>query len=208
MKRKRIIIEAIFSVFILVCTPVLATLLQEEHLIPNSNIGKGTKVDQKELLFQVILDIANNREIQKIIMNYEMRRGGFFNSGVRFLVITPHFFTKLELNAVYHIGLIFSRTVGASRMHSMPERYQVSSQGIQDEITAVIEKDATLKAEITQLSNSKCDCENNTGVKPWNFPILCSFLYVLFKILENMPSPFPVPPLALFFYFIYLQLGC
>jgi hypothetical protein len=38
----------------------------------------------------------------------------------------------------------------------MLERYQVNNQWVQKEITAVIEKDATLNREIKQLSNSKC----------------------------------------------------
>jgi hypothetical protein len=45
---------------------------------------------------------------------------------------------------------------------------------MQKEITAAIEKDATLNGEITQLSSLKCDCGNeNTS---WNFPILCMLL--------------------------------
>ena len=106
------------------------------------------EVDQKELLFQTILDIANNKEIQRIILNSEMKQGGFFNPGMRFSVITPHVLTKKYLNSAYYIGLILSRIFSASKMHSILERYRVSNQGIQNEITAVIEKDATLKGEI------------------------------------------------------------
>ena len=49
-------------------------------------------------------------------------------------------------------------------------------QGLQKEISAVIEKDSILKAEITQLSNSQCDCEDKTGITSWHFPIICAIL--------------------------------
>jgi hypothetical protein len=77
----------------------------------------------------------------------------------------------------------------------MFERYQVNNQGVQKEITAVIEKDATLNGEIKQLSNSKCDCENNSGVSTWPFPIICTilapiFLFLLFLIMWLRHSDF------------------
>lgn len=150
------------------------------------------EVDQKELLFQTILDIANNKEIQRVILNSEIRRGGFFNPDSKFSVFTPHVLTKMELNTAYHIGLILSRTLSATKTHSLLERYQVSNQVVQKEITAVIEKDATLNRELTQLSNSKCDCENNTGVTSWPFPVIC-------LIADTM---------ALIGLFLALTLGC
>ncbi|MCX6663459.1 MAG: hypothetical protein NTZ75_04360 [Euryarchaeota archaeon] len=42
------------------------------------------EVDQKELLLQTILDIANNKEIQSIILKSQLSREGFFNPGVKF----------------------------------------------------------------------------------------------------------------------------
>jgi len=137
------------------------------------------EVDQKELLFQTIVDIANNNEIQKIIMNSEMRGKGFFNPSIGFSLFTPHVLTKKELNFAYHIGLILSKTLSTSRIHSIMKHNQVSNQVMQKEITAVIEKDATLNGEITQLSNSKCDCEDKSGVTSWQFPVICTILWVI-----------------------------
>jgi len=132
------------------------------------------EVDQKELLFQTILDIANNYEIQRVILDSEIRRGGFFNPDTRFSVFTPHVLNKAELNIAYHIGLILFKNFDVSRIHSMFERYRGSNQALQKEITAAIEKDDTINRELTQLSISKCNCENNTGVTSWPFPIICS----------------------------------
>jgi len=139
------------------------------------------KVDQKELLFQTILDIASDNEIQKILLNSEMRRGigRFFVPNAGFSVITPHVLTKSYLNYAYIMGVILSRRLDASKIHSLLEQYQVSHQWIQKEINAVIEKDVKLNGEITQLSNSKCDCENNKTT-PWTFYILCTLLVPIF----------------------------
>jgi len=137
----------------------------------------SNEVDQKELLFQTIVDMANDKEIQKIISTSEMRREGFFTPSSNFLVFTPPVLTKKFLNTAYHIGLILSKTISKSKMQSILERYQVNNQEMQKEITAVIEKDATLKEEITQLSSSTCDCEKGNTTGLWNFPILCSILF-------------------------------
>ena len=137
----------------------------------------SNEVDQKELLFQTIVDMANDKEIQKIISTSEMRREGFFTPSSNFLVFTPPVLTKKFLNTAYHIGLILSKTISKSKMQSILERYQVNNQEMQKEITAVIEKDATLKEEITQLSSSTCDCEKGNTTGLWNFPILCTILY-------------------------------
>jgi len=136
------------------------------------------EVNQRELLFQTILDIANNKEIQKVILNSEMRREGFFNPDVRFSILNTPVLTENQLKHMYIIGLMLSKTISKSRIHSMLERYQVSNQGIQKEINAVIEKDATIDGELTQLSNSKCDCENN-NTTPWTFYVLCTLLIPL-----------------------------
>ena len=58
-------------------------------------------------------------------------------------------------------------------------KYQFNNQEIQKEINSVIEKDATLNAEITQLSNSECDCDNNNTASFWHFPTICLFLYFI-----------------------------
>jgi hypothetical protein len=66
-------------------------------------------------------------------------------------------------------------------MQSIIKQYQVSNQEEQKEISTVIEKDATLNGEMTQLSSLKCDCGNeNTS---WNFPVICMFLFPIFAIL-------------------------
>lgn len=146
----------------------------------NQEIIKA-EVNQKQLLFQTILDITNNKEIQRIILNSETKKGELFNPSVKFSILYIPVFTKNQLQRMYLVGLMLSKIIKKSKIHSMVEQYQLNNQGMQKEITDVIEKDATLNREIAQLSNSKCDCENDNTTQ-WNFPIFC-FLLAPFAIL-------------------------
>jgi len=161
------------SVFFMVSTPVLANILYGEKKILSNNVLKEVKVDQKELLFQTILDIVNNKEIQRVILNSEIKRGWFFNPNTRISVFNPYVLTNTELNTVYHIGLMLFKNFDVSRINSMFERFRGNNQALQKEITAVIEKDATIKGEFIQLSDSKCNCEDISGVTTWAFPVIC-----------------------------------
>jgi hypothetical protein len=136
------------------------------------------EVDQKELLFQTIVDFANNKEIQQVILKSQISKEGFFNPDVRFPIFNTPLITKSQLKQMYLVGLLLSKTISKSKMHSIIEKYQVNNQVLQKEITVVIEKDATLNREIKQLSNSKCDCgKENTAL--WHFPVLCSILFII-----------------------------
>jgi hypothetical protein len=136
------------------------------------------EVDQKELLFQTIVDFANNKEIQQVILKSQISKEGFFNPDVRFPIFNTPLITKSQLKQMYLVGLLLSKTISKSKMHSIIEKYQVNNQALQKEITGVIEKDATLNREIKQLSNSKCDCgKENTAL--WHFPVLCSILFII-----------------------------
>ena len=141
--------------------------------VQSSNQKIITTDNPKELLFQTIVDMVNNKEIQKVILNSELTRKRFFNPGVSFSVFNPPVLTEKFLKRMYTMGVILFGTPSKSKIQSMLKQYQVNNQGIQKEITAVIEKDATLNKKITQLSNSKCDCEDISVVTSWPFPIIC-----------------------------------
>jgi hypothetical protein len=154
----------------------------------------SNEIDQKELLFQTILDIANKQEIQNIIQNSETNGGleiFLRAAGAKPLLInlktrlsalssSPSIFTKRYLNHAYNIGLILSKTLSTSKIQSLLECFQESNQGLQKEITAVIEKNDKLDKKIEQLSDLPCDCEND-NTNGWFFGkiLLCLFLYSL-----------------------------
>jgi len=137
------------------------------------------EVDQKELLFQTIIDIANNKEIQGIILKSQISRGGFFNPDVRFPIFNAPVLTKNQLKQMYLVGLLLSKIISKSKMQSLLEQHQMIPKGVQKEITGVIEKDATFNREIIQLSNANCNCGSSSGVAVWPFPVICLILNIL-----------------------------
>jgi hypothetical protein len=176
-----------------VCVIVLAsfTNVVSVQTVESSNPTaiKGD-IDQKDLLFQTILDFMNNKEIQNIIQNSEIK-GNFERflqmSGAKLFLInprmrfnnvssSPHILTKRYLEYAYTMGVILSRTLDASKIHSLLEHFHVNTQGMQKEIAMVIEKNTKLNKEIGQLSDVQCDCENSNTIG-WNFPGLCLLLY-------------------------------
>jgi len=166
------------------------------------------EVNQKGLLFQTIVDIANNKEIQKIILQSQVSKGGFFNPDMRFSIVTPQVLTKNQLKQMYLVGLVLSKIISKSKMHSLLEQHQMIPQGLQKEITAIIEKDTTLNAEMTQLSYSNCNCGINSGVTVWHFPILCAIVMAMIIILSSSPFSNFFTGYILILWNIYNVLGC
>jgi len=170
-----------------ICAVVLLVLGSLSNVVGYNTVQSSNQntinneISQKELLFQTIVDIANNKDIQKIILKYQISSGNFFNPDVKFSLFNTPVLTKNQLKHMYFMGLLLSKIISKSRMHSMVEQYQVSNQEMQKEISAIIEKDDTLNGEMTQLSNSKCDCENDNTTR-WSYPVLCTILFPLFYL--------------------------
>jgi len=149
------------------------------------------RINQRELLFQTIVDIANNKEIQRIIIKSQMSRGIFPTS--EFPVVT-----KNQLKMRYFLGLILSKVVSKSRMQSMVQQYQLLNPITQEEMNGVIEKDVTLKNEITQLQNSDCNCGNKTDEEKISkmevayYKIICGILFILWVGSLLLMGPFEV----------------
>lgn len=129
------------------------------------------RINQRELLFQTIVDIANNKEIQRIILKSQMSRGIFPSSEMPVI-------TKNQIRQMYFIGLILSKVISKARIQSMVRQYQLINPEIQRKISSVIEKDTIINSEITQLKDSECDCENGNTFS-WHFPIICGVLFLL-----------------------------
>jgi hypothetical protein len=161
------------------------------------------RINQRELLFQTIVDIANNKEIQRIILKSQMSRGIFPPS--EFPVVT-----KQQIRQMYFLGMILSKVISKSMIQSVVGRYQFNNQVMQNEISSVIEKNPILKGETTQLLNSKCDCTFDSYLK-WSFPLICGILLILFVVfvlpyfLFNGPFSFY---LSFFIVGIAQSLGC
>ncbi len=151
------------------------------------------RINQRELLFQTIVDIANNKEIQRIILKSQMSRGVFLTSEIPVV-------TKTQIRQMYFLGMILSKIISKSRIQSMIQQHQLQNPITQEEINGVIEKDAKLKREITQLQNSECDCGNDDEIN-WLFLFtiilmitICAILFILLVpclILETIRDDAP-----------------
>jgi hypothetical protein len=132
----------------------------------------NNKVNRRELLFQTIVDITNNKYIQRIILKSQMSRGIFPSSEIPIV-------TKNQIRQMYLLGLILSKVISKSRIQSMIRKYQFNNQEMQKEINGVIEKDYVLKSNIDRLSCSNCSI-GKTWI--WQFPVICSILFVPYFI--------------------------
>jgi hypothetical protein len=168
-----------------ICAVVLLVLASLTNVVGFQTVQSSnqkmitSEIDQKELLFQTIVDIANNKEIQKVILGSEIIGKRFLDPSMRFSVFTPPVLTEKFLKRMYTMGVILSKTISISKIHTLLEQYQVSNQAVQKEITAVIQKNAKLNGELTQLSELKCDCENENTTRLWHFPVVCILLTYL-----------------------------
>jgi len=113
--------------------------------------------DEKDLLFGTIVDIANKKEIQKIIKNsykkeiYEKSiknslRSLMLDLRIDFLLMSPppQVLTKDYLQHVYKANIKHFKNFDEFRFAPIIENLQVYNQEIQKEINLVIEKNATL----------------------------------------------------------------
>jgi len=186
MEMKRILAVGVILLFIGVT--IAPTINFNTVKASQQNIIKE-RINQRELLFQTIVDIAKNKEIQRIILKSQMSRGIFPTS--EFPVIT-----KNQIRQMYFIGLILSKVISKSRMQSLIGKYQFNNQEIQKEINAVIEKDTFINSEITQLKDSECDCDNKINQEKISTtdiadnPIICGTLLTLLIVCLVVLFPF------------------
>ena len=173
MKRNNLVTGTCIIAVILLTITSLSNVVGYQSVQNSQQRVIKERINQRELLFQTIVDIANNKEIQRIILKSQMSRGIFPTS--EFPVVT-----KNQLRQMYLIGLVLSKVISKSRIQSSIGKYQFNNPEMQKEINAVIGNDAIIKAEITQVSDSECNCENEKTTRLWSFPVICTILLTLF----------------------------
>ena len=167
-----------------ICAVVLLVLASFTNVVGYQTIQSSNQriikdeVNQKELLFQTIVDMANNKEIQKVILGSEITGKRFFDNGMIFSTFKFPVITEKFLKRFYTMGVILFRTLSKTKIQSHIEHRPAASQGIQKELSAVVEKDTKLKSEMSQLSSLSCGCENE-NTKNWTYPVNCILLYPL-----------------------------
>jgi hypothetical protein len=206
MSKKPLIVVSLCAVLILVVASLGNVVGYQTVQTSQQNLIKE-RINQSELLFQTIVDIANNKEIQRIILKSQMSRGIFPSSEMPVI-------TRNQIRQMYFIGMILSKVISKSRIQSMIGKYQFNNQEIQKEISTVIERNTILNAEITQLKGSDCDCENeDTAV--WHFPVICTLLFPLWIVAAILViiTHYGIPPDFVYYFaegmaFIGRTLNC
>jgi hypothetical protein len=185
MKRKWLAVGiSTVSVILLILTSLTNVVGYQSVQSSHQQIIKE-EVNQKEFLFQTIVDIANNKEIQRIILKSQIGSGIFPTS--EFPVVT-----KNQLKLMYFLGLILSKVVSKSRMQSMIEKYEFNDQEMQQEITAIIEKDTKLSGEISQLSSLSNQYERLDLSSFLNF-VFCCVIVSIFVFLISISGVLFIP---------------
>src|SRR4030042_6741435 len=131
MNKKPLIGVSICAVVLLVLGSLSNVVGYQTVQSSNQNVIKE-RINQRELLFQTIVDIANNKEIQRIILKSQMSRGIFPSSEFPML-------TKNQLKQMYLLGVLLSRFISNSRLQTLIGKYQFGNQEIRQEINNVIE---------------------------------------------------------------------
>lgn len=169
MKQYPLIGFSIIGVFILIFAS-MTNVVGYQSVQSSNKQTNNEAFKERELLFQTIVDIANNKEIQQVILKSKMSTGLFQASEIPVL-------TKIQIRQMYILGLILSKSFSKPTIQSLIGEYQFNSQEMQKELNAVIEKDTILNSKITQLKVSECDCENEKKSVFWNFPVVCTILF-------------------------------
>jgi len=194
MKRKWLAV----GIILLFIGVAVAPTIHFNTVNASTNNIQEERITPKELLFQTILDVANNREIQKIVSTSEMQSKGY---------VTPQVLTKNYLNSAYRIGLILTKILGVNRIHSLIQRYQITNSEVQKDISDVIERNPTLKMEMIQLSSVSCGCENENTTE-WRFPIICNILFPIFIFAALLWLTYPWTNLMIYIGEIGKTLNC
>jgi len=129
MDKRPLIVVSLCAVVLLVLGSLSNVVGYQTVQTSQQNLIKD-RINQRELLFQTIVDIANNKEIQRIILKSQMSRGIFPPSEIPVI-------TKNQLKQMHFIGLILSKIISKSRMQSIVKQHQFNNQEMQKEITII-----------------------------------------------------------------------
>lgn len=198
MKQKQMIFGAVLSVFILVSTPVLANTFQAESTSPIKETLITDKIEPKEVIFQTIIDIGKNKDIQNLIENSKFEIGSnkeksallftklfMKNPKLLFFMLTKRpVLSKSYLNYVYNLGLEIKSILGISELKSIASCIKINKPEIQEEFLKIVEENNELRSKMDEIAFLNCDCYNWGDMKSndWNFPVICLILGIMIFI--------------------------
>jgi hypothetical protein len=169
-----------FVIGISIIAAILLTLTSLTNVIGYQTVHttyqqtKKETVNQRELLFQSIYDIANNKEIQGILIKSQGTQDIF-------PTLEDTVLTKNRLKQLYGFGLVLSKTVSASRLYAMVQQHQIMSSEMEEELSEILRKNTTLANELSLLQILGCPCNEEEG-RLWHFPVICTLLLPFYAL--------------------------
>jgi hypothetical protein len=159
---------------------VLLVLGSQANVVGYQTVQSSVKerLNEKDLLFQTICDLANNKEIQKAILESQGKLQNPFPSPQ-----LPSFpsITKKQLNLMYFLGVVVFKMMGKARMESLIKAHPINIVA-NEKINSIIRNSTELKEEMAQLSILNCpSCSESSNGQ---FPILCLLLLFPFAVLS------------------------
>jgi hypothetical protein len=187
-----------------ICAVVLLVLASLTNVVGYQTIQNSQQnllnemYDQKELLFQTILDFANNKEIQRLMLDYQME--SVRNIKIKSPIIHFPALTKSKLNSLYHLGSVLSQTISVTKVSQLIRHYHSLFYEIKEKIISVIHNDVKLSNEISRLSSLSCNCGNESNSNNDVTSVICSILFTL-AIPPFLLAALSLPILTLLEYF-------
>ena len=149
--------------------------------------------DKKDILFQTIIDIANNKDFKNLICNennndfyfefdYNLRkdfRDIFFNNLGLFsqLLFTKTSLTHNKLDLAYEKGSELLNNIGEDKALELVESIKITNPRISNGISDILEENEEIKIKIEELKMM------NREIKPTSptqiNPIICGILLML-----------------------------
>jgi hypothetical protein len=213
MQKNLLIGISVVAACVVVCASYSNVVGVQLAKVSNDRV-RNDAIDQIGLLFQTIIDMANNKDIQRVILGSELTGKRFVNSNMNFFIFNHPVLTEKLLKRAYTLGMMLSRTLSKSGIQSLAERYQGSDQAVQKELAVVIDKNTVLKTEMRQLSSFSCSCKNGNATV-WHFPIICAILLFLTQFFSWIGNFIPYPlnwmicmPIIILLMYIYSVLQC
>ena len=110
---------------------------------------------QKDLLFQTLCDLANNHEMQRLILQTQ-RTSSVFSPALPTSRMPT--ISKKDVALVFVLGTILSRTLSTQTLKATSQRQSLTLTQRQ-QIATIIHHDAVLQQEAQQLSSLDCHCQ-------------------------------------------------
>jgi hypothetical protein len=164
-----------------ICAVVILVLASLANVVGYQTIQASNQkiitneLNEKDLLFQTICDITNNKEIQKVLL--ESQGNKFPLPFLKTPLTSFPVLTKKQLNSKYNLGVFLSKTMSKARIASLTKEHTLNVQ-LKEKINSIIKNDTKIREETTELSLFDCHCSETNDV--WDFPIICAILGMIY----------------------------